>query len=97
MRLLNEGNSSTYTGTTSAVTVTLGYKPICVIIYNETDGDVMWIHMNGMAAAKALQFLNHDTAQLSILATNGITLTNTGFTAGTSLSESAKVFRYIAF
>ena len=97
MRLLNEGNSSTYTGTAAAVTVTLGYKPICVIIYNETDGDIMWIHMNGLADAKALQIKNDGTTQMSILATNGVTLTDTGFIAGTSLSESAKVFRYLAF
>jgi len=97
MRALNEGNSSTYTGDAAAQTITLGYKPICVIVYNETDGDSLWIHMNGMADAKALAIVNHDTAQLSILATNGITLSATGFTIGTSLSESAKVFRYIAF
>lgn len=97
MRALNESNSSTYTGDTAAQTITCGFKPQIVIVYNETDGDVAWIHINGLTAGSALQITNHDTAQMSVEATNYITLSDTGFTIGTGMSESAKVFRYLAF
>lgn len=88
--------AGSYTGTGSAVSVTLGFKPIAVIAFNATDGDVLWLHFDGMTAAHALQITNHDTAQLSALSSNGITLSARGFTAGTTLSESAKVIRYLA-
>ncbi len=93
MRALNEFGSSTYTGTGAAVSVTLGFKPQCVIVWNETDGDVLFIHINGMTAATAIQI---DTA-VAALGSNGVTLSSSGFSAGSSMSESAKVFRYLAF
>ena len=97
MRQLNEFAIGTYTGTGSAVSVTCGFKPVRVVVINETDGDSKWEHIRGMADASALQDVNHDTAQKSFITSNGITLSNSGFTAGSSLSESAKVFRYIAY
>lgn len=97
MRALNEGVIGSYTGTGAAVTVTLGFKPFMVIAYNETDADVMWFHIQGLADGKAVQIANHDTTQISLLASNGITLSTTGFTAGTTLSESGDTIRYIAF
>lgn len=93
MRILNESKTSTYTGTGSAVSVTLGFKPVCVIVWNETDGDDFFMHIDGMTAANAIRI----GAAVAALTSNGITLSSTGFTAGTSVSESAKVFRYLAF
>lgn len=93
MRVLSEFASSTYTGTGAAVSVNIGFKPACVIVWNETDGDVLFIHINGMTAATAIQI----DAAVAALGSNGCTLATTGFTAGSSMSESAKVFRYIAF
>lgn len=93
MRALNEFGSSTYTGTGAAVSVTLGFRPRLVIVWNETDGDVIFIHIDGMTAATAIQI---DTAVAS-LGSNGCTLSSSGFTAGSSMSENAKSFRYLAF
>jgi hypothetical protein len=93
MRILNEFAIGTYTGTTAAVSVTLGFKPVCVIVFNETDGDKMWLHIQGQAAGSAYTI---DT-EVALEVTNSVTLSTTGFTAGTDMSESAKVFRYIAF
>lgn len=93
MRILNEFASGTYTGTGSAVVVTCGFKPQCVIVYNDTDGDDLFIHLQGMADASAIQI----SAAVAKLSSNGVTLSTTGFTAGSSMSESGKTLRYLAF
>lgn len=92
-----------YTGTGAAINIELGFVPDYVEVFNATDGDASWRWFNGMGAADALALANHDTAQQSLITSNGVdayTPTNfsgkKGFTVGTALSESAKVFRYIA-
>jgi hypothetical protein len=97
MQINGQFKFGSYTGDGAAQTITCGFKPICVLVYNETDGDTLWLHLQGLADAKALQITNHADTQLSLLAANGITLSASGFTIGTSLSESAKVMRYLAF
>lgn len=89
--------TGTYVGTGAAVVVQLGFKPVMMLLYNETDGDVFWFAIEGLADGKAMQVTNGDMTQVSLLASNGLTLTNQGFTAGTSLSESGKTIRYVAF
>lgn len=87
----------TYTGTGAAVNVVLGFKPGFVFIYNFTDGDVTFQWSDTMAEGTAVQT---DTA-VAKLASNGISLldgsTGAGFIAGSSVSESAKVFHYVAW
>ena len=83
--------TGTYLGTGAAVNVNIGFRPSLVLIYNETDGDVCWFAIQGLADGKAIQI---DTA-VSLLASNGLTLTAAGFTAGTSLSESGDTMRFI--
>lgn len=89
-QLLQQIESNSYTGTGAVVDVFLGFKPSMVFLYNETDGDVCWFGVRGLAADKALQI---DSA-VSLLSSNGITLKADGFSVGTSLSESGKVIRY---
>lgn len=84
--------SGSYTGTGSAVNVDLGFKPILLLIFNVTDGDVLFCTFDGLSAGAGLKI---DTATAA-LATNGLTLRNNGFTAGSDCSESAKSFRYLA-
>lgn len=97
MRILNEFNSSTVTGTGAALSVTMGFKPVCMIVYDETNANVVWLFIQGLADGKALQIKNHDTAQVSLLSTNGFTASSTGMTLGSSISVSSAVLRYIAF
>jgi hypothetical protein len=87
--------TGSYTGTGAAQTITLGFRPTFLWINNETDGDTCGFYIDGMPA---------DTAQTIVLATakvasQGITLSNTGFSLGTdaALNENTKVFRYVAF
>ena len=96
MRPLSQVKFGSYEGTGAAVSIACKFKPVLVFVLNEEDGDVWWLHVRGMTDAYALQNTNHADTQNSVLSSNGITLTANGFTAGTSLSESGKTFRYIA-
>lgn len=90
--------AGTYTGTGAAINISLGFVPDYVRVANITDGDTTWDWFNGMAAGTAIQT---DTA-VATLGSNGITAyagsttASAGFTVGTGLSESAKVFRWVA-
>lgn len=85
--------SGSYTGTGSAVEVILGFKPRRVEIFNNTDGDDLFIHFEGMTDGHAIQ----SAAAISKLTSNGISLRNNGFTAGSSCSESGDTFLWFAF
>lgn len=85
----------TYTGSGAAQTVTLGFKPSFIIAVNETDGDTTWYYMQGMADATAFAI----ALATAPVASQGCTLTNTGFTLGTDavINESGKAYRGVAF
>jgi hypothetical protein len=87
--------AGTYTGTGAAQTVTLGYEPKGLIIINVTDGDSVFFHFDGMTDATGVSI----GAAAATVASQAVTLTSRGFTLGTdsSVNESAKVFRYLAF
>lgn len=84
-----------YTGTGAALTETIGFKPNAIVAFNETDGDLLWFHIQGMTDATAATVVLA-TAQV---ASQGCTLTSTGFTLGTdaTINETGKVYKYIAF
>jgi len=87
--------AGTYTGTGAAQTVTLGFKPKAVFMYNQTDGDFFGGHIEGMTDATAFAI----TTATAAVASQGITLTSRGFTLGTDAgaNENAKVYLYVAF
>lgn len=92
----------TYTGTGAAINVSIGFEPDYVRIVNATDGDLAAEWFRGMGAADMLQATNHADTQFSLVTSNGVDAyagsetAAKGFTVGTGLSESAKVFRYVA-
>lgn len=91
-----------YTGTGAAINIELGFIPEYVLIENATDGDANWKWFSGMADGSALQQVAAGTKTL--ITSNGVsalpgdrtTPRRPGFTIGTALSESGKVFRYVA-
>lgn len=97
MRILNEYVAGTATGTGAALSVSMGFKPVCMIVYDETNANVVWLFIQGLADGKALQIKNHDTAQVSLLSTNGFTASSSGMSLGSSISVNAATLRYIAF
>jgi hypothetical protein len=84
--------SGSYTGDGAAQNIVLGFRPLIVICYNETDGDVLFLGIDGLADGKAISI---DT-EVALEAADCLTFTNQGFSVGTTMSESAKVFRYYA-
>lgn len=96
----------TYEGTGAAINISLGYIPDYIKVWNAEDGDASWTWFNGLGAGDVLATANHDTAQQSLVGSNGIDTyagsstsgseAAEGFTVGTALSESGKTFRYIA-
>ncbi len=92
----------TYTGDTAAQNISLGFTPTYVKVWNATDGDICWEWFSGLGTGDALQTTNHADTQLSLITSNGIdtyagsSSAAKGFTVGTTLSENAKVYRYIA-
>lgn len=89
----------TYTGTGAAITLELGFVPDYFRSVNITDGDITHEWFLGMTAGTSI-----DTAAAVVAnADNGVTAfdgtagaTAAGLTLGTDLSESGKVYRYIA-
>lgn len=92
----------TYTGTGAAINVSLGFTPGYILVWNATDGDNKWEWFNGLGTGDALQAVNSASTQFSLITSNGIDLyagsstAAEGFTVGSALSESTKVFRYVA-
>lgn len=89
-----EIKTGTYVGDTTSQAVTLGFKPMMVIIINETDGDVVSLKVGASAASTHIAI---STAAAAV-ASGGILFQATGFKTGTdtSTSESGKTFRYVA-
>lgn len=97
-----------YTGTGAAINIECGFVPDYVRVINATDGDGTWEWFNGFGAGDALYertLVDNATSgnsSLALITSNGIdayqgsTSVGKGFTVGTALSESAKVFRYVA-
>lgn len=94
-----EIKTGTYTGTGAALTVNLGWVPDWLQIINVTDGDITSIWADGMTDDTSF-----DIAAAAVTnAADGISgfdgvagVSSPGFTVGTDLSESAKVYRYVA-
>lgn len=60
-------------GSPAAITLTLGFTPRYVKMFNVTTIQVQeWI--NGLGDADAFKAVNHDTAQLSLITSGGITV-----------------------
>ena len=89
-----ESASGSITGTGIAQTITLGFKPKLVVLFNVTSGLQFTMYMDGMADDTAISMVG----DISLIAANGITLSNTGFGIGSdnSVNEAAKVFKYVA-
>jgi hypothetical protein len=84
--------SGTYTGTTAAQTITIGFAPSWVITWNQTDGDdINFWHVSSLTT-----FINVASAAATI--TGAITATDHGFTLPTDAdtNENAKVYVFIA-
>lgn len=87
------------TGTGAAINISIGFIPDFVLIANATDGDIVDVWFNGMAALTSISIA---AAAITRAAPDGISAfagsatAGQGFTIGVGISEAAKVLRYIA-
>ena len=87
--LLKQG---TYTGTTAALTVQVGFRPDWIKAWNQTDGDTYWWWSSKMAATTVMTIVAATATQAS-----AIVLTDHGFTLPASdavINENTKVYVY---
>lgn len=92
--------TGSYTGDGAAQNISVGFEPDYVRIINATDGTTVSEWFNGMAAGSAITVVAAAGPVLDaanqITAYAGSTTAATGFTVGTDLSVSAKVYYYLA-
>lgn len=88
------------TGTAAAFTITTGFRPKYVKVINTAATGGSLEHFDGMAAASAQKFLHNGAAyaQGSLITSNGITLTDRGFTIGldTDINVSSEQINWLA-
>lgn len=87
-----------FEGTGAALDVSLGFDPVCVILINSEDGDMVGFYIKGMsgsvdidAAAGPLT----DAGGIAAYAGDGSNAR--GFSVDAGNSESGKTYHYVAF
>jgi hypothetical protein len=90
----HERLASTYTGTGAALSVTCGFRPTFLWVYNATDKDTVAFVVDGQADGTTPNIV----LATGEVASQGITLTSTGFSLGTDAvaNETGKTFRFFA-
>lgn len=89
-----ETAAGTFTGTGAAQTITCGFTPSRVELFNVTDGDSYAVWNAGMADGTACAI----GAAAAAVTSQGVTPTARGFSVGTStnVNENTKVFAWHA-
>ena len=84
--------SGTYTGTTAAQTITLGFRPSWFICWNITDGD----DVNFFQIGSLTTFVNVAAAAATITATWAVTDHGISLPSDSDCNENSKVYSFIA-
>ena len=89
-----ESVTGSFTGDGVSQSITLGFKPKLLVLFNVTDGTQLTFYFDGMADGKAISMVS----AISLIAANGVTLSSTGFSLGSddSVNKNLKVFKYYA-
>jgi len=86
-----------YTGTTAAQNIHIGFKPIMIMAQNRTDGDTMWFwHKADTANVKTIVALVASQATAVAQVDDGTVL---GFSLPSDavINENTKVYDFVAF
>lgn len=87
------GAVGTHTGDGTLLTVTLGFKPMHVVLVNLTDA-IRYEKIDGMAATDTVETVTAGTTTIDT--GSAIVLTDTGFTVAAAHNISAKNFAWFA-
>lgn len=92
--------SGVYAGTGASLDIEVGFIPEFVILTNVTDGDIVTLWFDGMAAASSIDIgaaAAGNTAGSTDRFAGTAAAKGQGFSTGIDNSESAKVYRWAAF
>lgn len=87
------GSQGKATGDGTALSVTLGFRPKYVMIYNATDA-TKWEYLDGLAATQSIKTVTAGT--MTTDTTSAITITDTGFATTAALNASGKALVWYA-
>lgn len=87
------GSCGTFTGDATVTTITLGFKPKYVMVFNETDV-IKWEKLFTQADANTIKTVTAGTMTKDT--TSAITLQEGGFTLTAALAAAAKVCHWYA-
>jgi hypothetical protein len=89
----------TSASTPAAVSVELGFEPMAVFIYNETDGTNFCMKISGSADDKGLHVVDSGSTQtdVSFASSNSLTITSRGFQVAAGFQAGSTVYRYIVW
>jgi len=97
MTLLNPCKYGSITGTGSAITVTIGFKPGVVFLHNETDEGTLW-WTNTLADGYGYRSIGSSGIE-SLISSNGVTPFQEGFIFGadSEMNDSSDEIHWIAW
>src|SRR5512147_148838 len=85
--------TGTYSGTTAAQTITFGFAPSFFLIYNQTDGDVVFMWHKSLTTAGVSIDTEAATETVTITATDhGVALPTNAV-----VNENGKTYVFLAF
>lgn len=86
-----------YTGTTAAQNIHIGFKPAAIIAWNRTDGDTVWFWSKAVLTTQVSIVLAAATNTATMTQVDNGTVLGFGLPTDAVINENAKVYDFIAF
>lgn len=86
-----------YTGTTAAQNIHIGFKPAMIIAWNRTDGDTMWFWSKSTLTTQVSVVAAAATNTATMTQVDDGTVIGFGLPSDAVINENAKVYDFIAF
>ena len=86
-----------YTGTTAAQNIHIGFKPAAIIAWNRTDGDAVWLWSKAVLTTQVSIVLAAATNTATMTQVDNGTVIGFGLPTDAVINENAKVYDFIAF
>lgn len=92
-RGIARGSRGTVTGDGTALSVTLGWRPKYILIWNQTDA-IRWEKIDGQVDAQSIKTVTAGTTTAD--ATSAIVISDTGFLTSAALNANGKALFWYA-
>ena len=87
----------TYTGTTAAQNIHLGFKPAAMIVWNRTDGTAVWFFSKAVLTTQVSVVLAAATNTATMTLVDDGTVIGFGLPTDAVINANTKVYDFIAF